>query len=57
MSSTDLETPPTRLILLSLLVVVGLHVLTAVALVLIKTPKPQPATKETITPVERESVT
>ena len=57
MSSTDLETPPTRLILLSLLVVVGLHVLTAVALVVIKTPKPQPAPKEDITPVEIEFVT
>lgn len=57
MSSTDLETPPTRLILLSLLVVVGLHVLTAVALAVIKTPKPQPAPKEDITPVEIEFVT
>ncbi|MEO1850279.1 MAG: TonB family protein, partial [Psychrobacter sp.] len=57
MSSTDLETPPTRLILLSLLVVVGLHVLTAVALAVMKTPKPQPAPKEDITPVEIEFVT
>ncbi|HCI31676.1 MAG TPA: energy transducer TonB [Psychrobacter sp.] len=57
MSSTDLETPPTRLILLSLLVVVGLHVLTAVALAVIKTPKPQPAPKKDITPVEIEFVT
>lgn len=57
MSSTDLETPPTRLILLSLLIVVGLHVLTAVALAVIKTPKPQPAPKEDITPVEIEFVT
>ena len=57
MSSTDLETPPTRLILLSLLIVVGLHVLTAVALAVIKTPKPQPAPKQDITPVEIEFVT
>ncbi|OLF36023.1 hypothetical protein BTW00_06990 [Psychrobacter sp. C 20.9] len=57
MSSTDLDTPPTRLILLSLLVVVGLHVLTAVALAVIETPKPQPAPKEDITPVEIEFVT
>ncbi|MDE0843802.1 MAG: TonB family protein [Psychrobacter pacificensis] len=57
MSSTDLETPPTRLILLSLLVVVGLHVLTAVALAVIKTPKPKPVPKEDITPVEIEFVT
>ncbi len=57
MSSTDLETPPTRLILLSLLVVVGLHVLTAVALAVIKTPKPQLAPKKDITPVEIEFVT
>lgn len=57
MSSTDLETPPTRLILLSLLVVVGLHVLTAVALAVIETPKPKPVPKEDITPVEIEFVT
>ncbi|MGA6101674.1 energy transducer TonB [Psychrobacter pocilloporae] len=57
MSSTDLDTPPTRLIMLSLLVVVGLHVLTAVALAVIETPKPQPAPKEDITPVEIEFVT
>ena len=57
MSSTDLETPPTRLILLSLLVVVGLHVLTAVALAVIETPKPQPAPKQDIPPVEIEFVT
>lgn len=57
MSSTDLETPPTRLILLSLLIVVGLHVLTAVALAVIETPKPKPVPKEDITPVEIEFVT
>ncbi len=57
MSSTDLETPPTRLILLSLLVVVGLHVLTTVALAVIETPKPKPVPKEDITPVEIEFVT
>ena len=57
MSSTDLETPPTRLILLSILVVIGLHVLTAVALVVIKAPKPQPVQKQDVPPVKIEFVT
>lgn len=57
MSSTDLEAPPIRSILLSILVVVGLHVLTAVALVSIKAPKLQPEPKQDIPPVEIEFVT
>lgn len=57
MSSTDLEAPPIRSILLSILVVVGLHVLTAVALVSIKAPKLQPEQKQDIPPVEIEFVT
>lgn len=57
MSSTDLEAPPIRSILLSILVVVGLHVLTAVALVSIKAPKLQPEPKQDIPPVEIELVT
>lgn len=57
MSSTDLEAPPIRSILLSILVVVGLHVLTAVALVSIKAPKLQPEPKQDILPVEIEFVT
>lgn len=57
MSSTDLDTPPTKLILLAILMVVGLHVLTAVALVAMKTAKPQLEPKEEIPPVEIEFVT
>ncbi len=57
MSSTDLEAPPIRSILLSIIVVVGLHVLTAVALVSIKAPKLQPEPKQDIPPVEIELVT
>lgn len=57
MSSTDLDTPPTKLILLAILMVVGLHVLTAVALVAMKTDKPQLEPKEEIPPVEIEFVT
>lgn len=57
MSSTDLEAPPIRSILLSILVVVGIHVLTAVALVSIKAPKLQPEPKQDILPVEIEFVT
>lgn len=38
MSSTDLEAPPLRLILIAIILVVGLHLLTAIALVIIKAP-------------------
>ncbi len=57
MSSTDLEAPPIRSILLSILIVVGLHLLTAVALVSIKAPKLQPEPKQDIPPIEIEFVT
>ncbi len=40
MSSTDFNTPPIKLIMLAVSLVVGLHVLTAVALVAIKPPAP-----------------
>ncbi len=56
MSSTDLDAPPLRAILIAIIVVVGLHVLTAVALVTIKPsePKIEPV-KETL-PIEIEFV-
>ncbi|MBD7947084.1 energy transducer TonB [Psychrobacter communis] len=57
MSSTDLEAPPLRLILIAIILVVGLHLLTAIALVIIKAPmlKDKPI-KET-PPLEIQMVT
>lgn len=57
MSSTDLEAPPLRLILIAIILVVGLHLLTAIALVIIKAPmlKDEPV-KET-PPLEIQMVT
>lgn len=57
MSSTDLEAPPFRLILIAIILVVGLHLLTAIALVIIKAPmlKDEPI-KET-PPLEIQMVT
>lgn len=57
MSSTDLEAPPLRLILIVIILVVGLHLLTAIALVIIKAPmlKDEPI-KET-PPLEIQMVT
>lgn len=57
MSSTDLEAPPLRLILIAIILVVGLHLLTAIALVIIKAPtlKNEPI-KET-PPLEIQMVT
>ena len=57
MSSTDLEAPPLRLILIAIILVVGLHLLTAIALVIIKAPmlKDEPI-KET-PPLEIQMVT
>ena len=57
MSSTDLEAPPLRLILIAIILVVGLHLLTAIALVIIKAPmlKDEPI-KET-PPLEIQVVT
>lgn len=56
MSSTDLDAPPLKAILIAIIVVVGLHVLTAVALVTIKPsePKIEPI-KETL-PIEIELI-
>lgn len=57
MSSTDLDAPPLRLILIAIILVVGLHLLTAIALVIIKAPmlKDEPI-KET-PPLEIQMVT
>lgn len=57
MSSMDLEAPPLRLILIAIILVVGLHLLTAIALVIIKAPmlKDEPI-KET-PPLEIQMVT
>ena len=57
MSSTDLDAPPLSSILLAVIVVIGLHVLTAVALVAIKTPKPIPEPPKNTPPVEIQFVT
>ena len=57
MSSTDLDAPPLRSILLAVIVVIGLHVLTAVALVAIKTPKPTSEPPQSTPPVEIQFVT
>lgn len=56
MSSTDLETPPLKSILIAILVVVGLHVLTAVALVAMKPSVPKVAPPKQTPPIEIELV-
>lgn len=57
MSSTDLDAPPLKLILAAIIIVVGLHVLTAVALVAIKTPEIKVEPKKDTPPIEIEMVT
>lgn len=57
MSSTDLDAPPLRLILAAIIVVVGLHMLTAVALVAIKTPQIKVEPEKDTPPIEIEMVT
>ena len=57
MSSTDLEAPPFRLILIAIILVVGLHVLTAIALVVIKTPAPKVELAKETPPLEIQMVT
>ncbi len=57
MSSTDLDAPPLKLILAAIIIVVGLHVLTAVALVAIKTPDIKVEPKKDTPPIEIEMVT
>ncbi|MBF4488978.1 TonB family protein [Psychrobacter sp. N25K4-3-2] len=57
MSSTDLDAPPLKLILAAIIIVVGLHVLTAVALVAIKTPEIKVEPEKDTPPIEIEMVT
>ena len=57
MSSTDLDAPPLRLILAAIIIVVGVHVLTAVALVAIQTPQIKVEPKKDTPPIEIEMVT
>ncbi|KAA0915255.1 energy transducer TonB [Psychrobacter sp. ANT_WB68] len=56
MSSTDLDAPPLRLILIAIIIVVGLHVLTAIALVAIKAPEPKTELIKETPPIEIEMV-
>ena len=56
MSSTDLDAPPLRAILIAIIVVVGLHVLTAVALVTIKPSEPKVEPVKETPPIEIEFV-
>lgn len=55
MSSTDLEAPSRRLTLTAIIIVVGLHVLTAIALAAVKTPEIKIDNKET-PPIEIELI-
>ena len=57
MSSTDLDAPSLRLILAAIIIVVGVHVLTAVALVAIKTPQIKIEPEKNTPPIEIEMVT
>ena len=56
MSSMDLEAPSPKLILAAIIVVVGLHILTAMALVAIKTPELKIEAKKDTPPIEIELV-
>lgn len=57
MNSTDLDAPPLKLMLISIVIAVGLHVLTAVALVAMKPAEPKIKLPENTTPIEIEMVT
>ena len=52
MSSTDLDAPPLKSLLLAIVAVLGLHVLAAIALVAIKTPELKPEPKKETSPLE-----
>jgi len=52
MSSTDLDAPPLKSLLLAIVAVLGLHVLAAIALVVIKTPELKPEPKKEMSPLE-----
>ncbi len=56
MSSTDLDAPPLKSILIAVLVVLGLHVFTAVALVAMKPSIPKTPLPKPIPPIEIELV-
>ncbi|MBB3107178.1 colicin import membrane protein/protein TonB [Psychrobacter luti] len=56
MNSTDLDTPPLKLILIAIVIVVGLHVLTAVALVAMKPAEPTIKPPVDTPPIEIEFV-
>lgn len=56
MRATDLDTPPFRLILMTIVIVVGLHVLTAVALVVTQPPEPITEPVEKTPPIEIQMV-
>ncbi|MDN3453303.1 MULTISPECIES: energy transducer TonB [unclassified Psychrobacter] len=57
MSSTDLGAPPLKSILLAIVAVVGLHVLAAVALAMVKPPEIKPEPKKETPPIEIKLVT
>lgn len=57
MSSMDLEAPPLRLILIAIILVVGLHLLTAIALVIIKAPTLKDESIKETPPLEIQMVT
>ena len=57
MSSTDLDAPPLRLILIAMTIVVGLHLLTAIALIAIKAPKLKVERIQETAPLEIQMVT
>lgn len=57
MSSTDLGAPPLKSILLAIVAVVGLHVLAAVALAMVKPPEIKPEPKKETPPIEIKLIT
>lgn len=57
MSSTSLDAPPRRLKIAAVIIVVGLHLLTALALAAIKTPELKVEAEKNTAPIEIELVT
>ena len=57
MSSTNLDAPSTKLTLAAIAIVVGLHVLTAVALASVKTPEMKVEPEKVTPPIEIELIT
>ena len=57
MSSTNLDAPSTKLTLATIAIVVGLHVLTAVALASVKTPEMKVEPEKVTPPIEIELIT